>query len=118
MFSEIYPIFLEVEKSLPCVKGGGTACRDGGIVRVRFMVKTIPQPPSASAPFTQGSLFTFAYDLSIFLTSTAFVSTNAKYGIPLSRYTVFLQNYPLENCSKALSFFAYLSGGIRKASLV
>ena len=24
-----------------------------------------------------------------FLTSTAFVSTNAKYGIPLSRYTVF-----------------------------
>ena len=35
MFSEIYPItFREVEKSLPCVKGGGTACRDGGIVNV------------------------------------------------------------------------------------
>ena len=35
----------------------GTACRDGGIVNVRLERKTIPQPPSASAPFTQGSLF-------------------------------------------------------------
>ena len=35
------------------------------------------------------SLFSFTYSLSIFLTSTAFVSTNAKYGIPLSRYAVF-----------------------------
>ena len=33
----------------------------------------------------------FIYDLAIFLTSTAFVDTNAKYGIPLSRYTVFLK---------------------------
>ena len=33
----------------------------------------------------------FIYGLSIFLTSTAFVSTNAKYGIPLSRYAVFLK---------------------------
>ena len=31
------------------------------------------------------------YALSIFLASTAFVDTNAKYGIPLSRYTVFLK---------------------------
>ena len=31
----------------------------------------------------------FIYALSIFLTSTAFVDKNAKYGIPLSRYTVF-----------------------------
>ena len=37
----------------------------------------------------------FIYDLSIFLASTAFVGTNAKYGIPLSRYTVFMQNCPL-----------------------
>ena len=37
----------------------------------------------------------FTYELSIFLTSTAFVSTNAKYGIPLSRYTVFFENCPL-----------------------
>ena len=92
MFDEIYTFtFQEVEKSLPCVKGGGTACRDGGLVNVRFERKTIPQPPSASAPFAQGSLFMFIYYLSIFLTSTAFVSTNAKYGIPLSRYTVFLK---------------------------
>ena len=71
--------------SLPCVKGGGTACSDGGIVKDRFQYRTIPQPPTASAPFTQGSLFMFIYDLSFFLTSTAFVSTNTKYGIPFSR---------------------------------
>ena len=40
-----------------------------------------------------------------FLTSTAFVDTNAEYGIPISRYTVFLQNCPLEHCSKDLDFF-------------
>jgi len=36
-------------------------------------------------------LFMFTYDLSIFLTSTAFVFTKAKYGIPLLRYAVFLK---------------------------
>ena len=43
--------------------------------------------------FSKNIAFLF---LSIFLTSTAFVSTNTKYGIPLSRYTVFLKNCPLE----------------------
>ena len=34
MFDEIYPItFREVKKSLPCVRGGGAACRDGGVVK-------------------------------------------------------------------------------------
>ena len=34
IFSEIYSVtFREVEKSLPCVKGGGTRQRDGGIVK-------------------------------------------------------------------------------------
>ncbi len=37
----------------------------------------------------------FIYDLSIFLTSTAFVGTNAKYGIPLSRHAAFFENCPL-----------------------
>ena len=46
----------QLSQSLPCVKGGGTACRDGGIVKTKFHRKTIPQPPTASAPFTQGSL--------------------------------------------------------------
>ena len=50
----------------------------------------------------------FIYALSIFLTSTAFVSTNAKYGIPLSRYTVFLKTVlwgpPLNN----RAFYYYL----------
>ena len=52
MFSEIYPTtFREVENSLPCVKGGGTACRDGGIV------KTYSNNPSVSfadsSPYTE-----------------------------------------------------------------
>ena len=38
----------------------------------------------------------FICDLSIFPARIAFVPTNAKYGIPLSRYTVFVQNGPLE----------------------
>ena len=42
--------------SLPCVKGGGTACRDGGIVKIKIYVKTIPQSASLTAPFAQGSL--------------------------------------------------------------
>ena len=108
MFSEINPItFREVEKSLPCVKGGGTACRDGGIVKVSFKSKTIPQPPSASAPFTQGSLFMFIYDLSIFLTSTAFVSANAKIRHASFEIYRISENSPLENRSKR-SFFLVL----------
>jgi len=42
--------------SLPCVKGGGTACRDGGIVLLCFATSTIPQSASLTAPLTQGSL--------------------------------------------------------------
>ena len=51
-----------------------------------------------------------------FLTSTAFVDTNAEYGIPLSRYTVFLQNCPLENSSKGLPLFSYGKTGQFSAS--
>ena len=42
-------------------------------------------------PLHKGAFFMFTYDLSILLTSTAFMDTNSKYGIPLSRYTVFLR---------------------------
>ena len=42
-------------------------------------------------PLHKGAFFMFIYSLSIFLTSTAFMYTNAKYGIPLSRYAVFLK---------------------------
>ena len=45
-----------LKPSLPCVKGGGTACRDGGIVKSDNLHKTIPQSASLTAPFTQGSL--------------------------------------------------------------
>lgn len=37
----------------------------------------------------KGAFFMFIYALSILLTSTAFMDTNAKHGIPLSRYAVF-----------------------------
>ena len=46
----------------------------------------------------------FIYDLSFFLTSTAFVPTNAKYDIPLSRYTVFFENCPLGDAPIGLNF--------------
>ena len=49
-----------------------------------------------SVSFADSSLYTrepflFTYGLSFFLTSTAFVDTNAKHGIPISRYAVFLK---------------------------
>ena len=105
----VHPAQAGLNPSLPCVKGGGTACRDGGIVKSDNLHKTIPQSASRdialkaqvgrvrlcrsslTAPFTQGSLFMFIYGLSILLTSTAFVDKNAKYGISFSRYTVFLK---------------------------
>ena len=48
---------LNAHPCLPCVKGGGAACRDGGIVK-KFLSLT-PQSLTrfAGAPFTQGSLF-------------------------------------------------------------
>ena len=42
--------------SLPCVKGGGTACCDGGIVNAESHRKQ-SLSRFATAPFTQGSLF-------------------------------------------------------------
>ena len=41
----------------PLCKGRWLAKQDGGIVKAKAYRKTIPQPPSASAPFTQGSLW-------------------------------------------------------------
>ena len=52
----VHPAQAGLNPSLPCVKGGGTACRDGGIVKPAFQAKTIPQSASLTAPFTQGSL--------------------------------------------------------------
>ena len=51
---KFYPItFREAEKSLPCVKGGGTACRDGGIVKKQNVSQNNP-----SAAFGVSSLYT------------------------------------------------------------
>ena len=55
----------------------------------------------------------FIYDLSILLTSTAFVDTKAKYGMPLSRYTVFFENCPLEYNSKAKVRFLLCRFGLK-----
>ena len=106
IFSKILSKYLlGGRKEPPLCKGRWLAKQDGGIVKAKFLPKTIPQSPLVTAPFTQGSLFCSSMDLSIFLTSTAFVDTNAKYGIPLLRYTVFLQNCPLENEPKRPAFF-------------
>jgi len=106
MLSVLFVYLSDGEKCLPCVKGGGTACRDGGIVKSNSYTKTIPQPAfllryapwqvcyaniaAVSSLYTREPFFMFTYDVSIFLTSTAFVDTK-KYGISLSRYTVFLK---------------------------
>ena len=50
------PQMWQLSLSLPCVKGGGTACRDGRIVLSFFYTSTIPQSASLTAPFAQGSL--------------------------------------------------------------
>ena len=43
--------------SLPCVKGGGLRSKTEGLLKQKFHRKTIPQSPSVTAPFTQGSLW-------------------------------------------------------------
>ena len=40
------------QPSLPCVKGGGTACRDGGIVKIAIYIQTIPQSATLTALLT------------------------------------------------------------------
>ena len=55
------------------------------------------------SPAGEGFFYTLKIHL-FFLTSAAFVDKNAKYGIPLLRYTVFLQNCPLENDPKSVLF--------------
>ena len=77
--------------SLPCVKGGGSRKRVGGIVKNKILSKNNPSVTFGDSSLYTREPFLFTYDLSIFLTSTAFVDTNAKYGISFSRYTVFLK---------------------------
>ena len=43
-------------QSLPCVKGGGLRSKTEGLLKAKNYSKTIPQSPSVTAPFTQGSL--------------------------------------------------------------
>ena len=58
--------FLVYCRAVLC-KGRWLAKQDGGIVKAKISSKTIPQPPSASAPFTQGSLwFVRSESLSVF----------------------------------------------------
>ena len=63
----------------PLCKGRWLAKQDGGFVKAKISSKTIPQPPSASAPFTKGAFGLCALKVCLFfLTSTAFVDTKAK----------------------------------------
>ena len=50
----------------------------------------------------------FIYDLSIFLTSTAFVDTKAKYGIPILRYAVFLKTVLQSDALMLASFSIFV----------
>ena len=59
------------------------------IVKFKFIEKH-RYADSKKLPLHKGA-FLFTYVLSIFLTSTAFVDTKAKYSIPLSSYTIFLK---------------------------
>jgi len=47
--------FRKVEKSLPCAKGGGTACRDGGIVKDWFFAQNNPSVASRQLPLHKGA---------------------------------------------------------------
>ena len=98
----------EGRKSLPCVKGGGSRKRDGGIVKSNNFVVTIPQSASLTAPFTQGSLFYVRLCLVNFPDKHCICWHKRKYGIPLSRYAIFLKNCPLEWRSKEGGFFCII----------
>ena len=77
-FHALCPLFVYLsggEKTLSCVKGGGTACRDGGIVKTKFYEKQSLSRLRRQLPLHKGAFLMFTYDVSIFLTSTASVST-------------------------------------------
>ena len=64
--------------SRPCVKGGGSRKRDGGIVKNKNYTENNPSVTFGdSSLYTREPFFMFIYALSIFLTSTAFVDTKA-----------------------------------------
>ena len=50
---------------LPCVKGGGTACRDGGIVLFCFLFITIPQSLCDSSLYTREPIFSIAFIIEV-----------------------------------------------------
>ncbi len=65
--------------SLPCVKGGGSRKRDGGIVKSKIVPKNNPSAAfGVSSLYTREPFFMFICNLSIFLTSTTFADTKAK----------------------------------------
>ena len=77
MFNKIYPItFREVEKSLPCVRGGARQRRDGRVVKVKFYKKQSLSRLRRQLPLHKGAFFMFTYDLSFFLTTTDLIKDN------------------------------------------
>ena len=106
-FQKLFAYLPGGKKCLPCVKGGGSRKRDGGIVKARLYHKTIPQSPPVTDPFTQGSLFYVHLCLVNFTDKHCICVHKRKYGIPLSRYTVFLKNCPLAPKAKSEEFFVF-----------
>ena len=98
------------------ISRGVTACRDGGIVKTKYHRKTIPQPPSASAPFAQGSLFYVHLYLVNFPDKHCICVHKCKI-----RHTSFeiyriSENCPLAPDGKPIGFFVYfkISTNIRQ----
>ena len=74
-----FSLYYRAVISLPCVKGGGSRKRVGGIVKNKILSKNNPSVTFGdSSLYTREPFFMFIYALSIFLTSTAFVDTKAK----------------------------------------
>ena len=79
IFSKIlFNHLLGGRKEPPLCKGRWLAKQDGGIVKVSYKVKNNPSAAYGVSSLYTREPFLFIYALSIFLTSTAFVSTNAK----------------------------------------
>ena len=61
LFSLPICVIMGLTKSLPCVKGGAERMRGGGIVKKPKIAGNNPSVANATAPFTQGSLWTRSF---------------------------------------------------------
>ena len=103
----------------PLCKGRWLAKQDGGIVKRKILPKNNPSVTFGdSSLYTREPFFMSIYDLSIFLTSTAFVPTKAKPRIRRGKFyliRLFLKFKYSSSLSKKLS---YLGNSLSKYIVV